>query len=95
MGCLGGLFGGVLLFFKIIICNEKVIDAKPRRPITQTEFPYSVETSPEQILAGSNAALLPHWAALIVGAHRFLSSPEVGRAAASGCELNCQLRCQG
>lgn len=72
------------MFFLIVICNGKVIDAKPRRLITQTEFPDSVEMSLEQAgitLAGSSAAPLPHRAALTVGPHGFQS--EVGRSCCS------------
>lgn len=34
--------------FLIVVLNEKVIDAKTRRIIPQTEFPDSVETSPKK-----------------------------------------------
>lgn len=43
------MFCFCLVFFLIVILNEKVIDAKTRRIIPQTEFPDSVETSPKKL----------------------------------------------
>lgn len=73
-GCVGGDFGGVLLFFKL----SYAIDANPRRLITQTEFPDTVEMLQSKLgitWAGSSAALLPHRAALTVGPFGFLWVP--------------------